>query len=71
MTEWLWVGGTVVVVAFVIYSNVCAYRNGVTDGFGYAWEPKNPGYKRAGRYLKKHMTYRWRQLGNPEYREII
>lgn len=43
------------------------YRNGVTDGFGFAWEPTNPGYRKAGRYLREHMTYRWRQLGNSEY----
>lgn len=54
-------------VAFGTYGCYCAYRNGVTDGFGFAWEPTNPGYRKAGRYLKKHMAYRWRQLGNPEY----
>ena len=39
-----------------------AYRNGVTDGYGYAREPSNPGYRRAGRYLRKRMAYRWPEL---------
>ena len=67
MTEWLWVFGGAAALVFVVYSNVCAYRNGVTDGFGFAWEPKNPGYQKAGRYLRKYMSYRWRQLKNPDY----
>jgi hypothetical protein len=41
-----------------------AYRNGVTDGYGYAREPMNPGYQKAGRYLREHMAYRWRELRN-------
>ena len=40
-----------------------AYRNGVTDGFGYAREPGNPGYAKAGKYLRKVMPYRWSELG--------
>lgn len=44
-----------------------AYRNGVTDGFGFAQEPSNPGYRKAGDYLRKHMAYRWPELGNAEY----
>ena len=44
-----------------------AYRNGVTDGFGFAWEPSCPGYRKAGLYLRKHMAYRWHQLNNPDY----
>jgi hypothetical protein len=39
-----------------------AYRNGVTDGYGYAREPRNPGYKTAGDFLRKHMNHRWREL---------
>lgn len=44
-----------------------AYRNGVNDGFGFSWEPDNPGYQKAGDYLTKHCSYKWRQLGNPSY----
>ena len=39
-----------------------AYRNGVCDGYGYAKEPRNPGYAFAGRYLKRHMAQRWPEL---------
>jgi hypothetical protein len=39
-----------------------AYRNGVTDGYGYAKEPTCPGYKVAGEFLKTHMAHRWPEL---------
>lgn len=39
-----------------------AYQNGVTDGYGYAREPRNPGYKQAGEYLRKYMAHRWSEL---------
>ena len=38
------------------------YTSGVTDGYGYAKEPNCPGYKIAGRYLRKHMAHRWPEL---------
>ena len=38
----------------------CAYRNGVNDGYGFSQEPWNPGYKKAGDYLRKHSRMRWR-----------
>jgi hypothetical protein len=45
-----------------------AYRNGVTDGFGFSIEPRNPGYRKAGRYLVDHMSHRWGHvLTNPMY----
>lgn len=39
-----------------------AWRNGVTDGYGYAKEPDCPGYKAAGDYLKATMSHRWPEL---------
>ncbi len=43
-----------------------AYRNGVTDGYGYSREPKCPGYAAAGEYLRRHMAHRWPELaGKP------
>lgn len=39
-----------------------AYQNGVTDGYGFAREPRNPGYQRAGNYLKTFMGHRWPDL---------
>lgn len=45
--------------AFVVRSS---YRNGVTDGYGYAREPHHPGYQVAGDYLRQHMRHRWPDL---------
>lgn len=36
-----------------------SYRNGVNDGYGYSKEPTNPGYQKAGNYLKKYCKHRW------------
>ena len=47
-----------------------AYQNGVTDGYGFAREPRNPGYRRAGEYLRKHMAHRWREL-RPDASHVI
>ena len=41
---------------------VVAYQNGATDGYGYAQEPNNPGYQRAGGYLKATMAHQWAGL---------
>lgn len=50
-----------------------AYRNGVTDGYGYAQEPNNPGYKEAGDYLQHHMRHRWPNLEweNPVWEKSV
>jgi len=49
--------------AFMAYLNSeAAYRNGVCDGYGFSREPKNPGYKKAGEYLKKVMSHRWPEV---------
>ena len=63
-------GDTVLVglAAFVLGIGVslvslgAAYRNGVTDGYGYAREPSCAGYSRAGEYLRKYMAHRWHEL---------
>jgi hypothetical protein len=59
---WLHVAGIAAVVAFVIYANRCAYYNGATDGYGYSKEPTNPGYQKAGMYLRRFMAHRWAEL---------
>ena len=48
-----------------IYAVEAAYRNGATDGYGYSREPNNPGYRKAGEFLRKRMAYRWRELAAP------
>jgi hypothetical protein len=52
----------VVGVAIVIAAVNAAYRNGVTDGYGFSVEPNCPGYRKAGAYLKKYMAHRWAEL---------
>jgi len=42
-----------------------AYKNGVTDGYGYSREPRNPGYREAGKYLYEGMRHRWRDIPDP------
>lgn len=39
-----------------------AYLNGVTDGYGAAREPNNPGYRKASDWLREHMSHRWPEL---------
>lgn len=39
-----------------------AYRNGVTDGYGYSKEPSCPGYAKAGKFLREMMAHRWSEL---------
>jgi hypothetical protein len=41
-----------------------AYRNGVTDGYGYSREPWHPGYAAAGDYLRKYLAHRWPELSD-------
>lgn len=47
---------------FSLIAGIYAYRNGVTDGYGFAREPNNPGYRRAGEYLRRNMAHRWEEL---------
>lgn len=49
-------------VLFAFLAIPAAYRNGVTDGYGYAREPSCPGYKAAGEYLRNTMGHRWPEL---------
>ena len=55
---------TLLVFAAVVSALGCAaaYRNGVTDGYGYAKEPNCPGYAMAGEYLRRVMAHRWPEL---------
>jgi hypothetical protein len=39
-----------------------AYFNGVSDGFGFAVDPENPGHQRAAAWLRKYMGHRWPTL---------
>ena len=55
----------VVFVALLFMAVGAAYRNGVTDGYGYSKEPTCPGYRHAGEYLKSHMGHRWPELRRP------
>lgn len=52
------------IVSVVVVSRA-AYRNGVTDGYGYSREPTCPGYADAGRYLRTYMAHRWHELNDP------
>jgi hypothetical protein len=63
--SWLFLILIFVFAAFGILGCRAAYRNGVTDGFGYSMEPFNPGYQLAGEYLRKHLAHRW-----PELKEV-
>ena len=45
-----------------IFASRASYRNGATDGFGFSREPNNPGYLKAGAFLRKHMSHRWPEL---------
>jgi len=51
-------------LGFLIYTIEMAYYNGATDGYGFAKEPNNPGYKKAGRYLLRWMRHRWPELAH-------
>lgn len=51
-----------IVVLLCVYLQGAAYRNGCCDGYGYAREPWNPGYRRAGEYLREVMVHRWPEL---------
>lgn len=57
---WLHVLGIAALIGFICYAQKCAYYNGVNDGFGYGQEPTNPGYRKAGAYLRKYAAYRWK-----------
>lgn len=63
----VWLMILLVVSVIIGLSGVrAAYRNGVTDGYGYSREPNCPGYKLAGEYLKEYMAHRWPELLDEE-----
>lgn len=57
-----WCGITLGLVYFFLKSQEAAYHNGVTDGYGYAREPWNRGYFKAGDYLRRFMSHRWPEV---------
>ena len=57
--------GTIIFIWFMIAVVSAAYRNGINDGYGYSREPTNPGYRKAGRYLKRYCAHRWPELHPP------
>lgn len=64
--------GLLVATAFVVMVARAAYRNGVTDGYGFSREPTCPGYRVAGEYLTKHMLHRWPDMldrSTPDYEQ--
>jgi hypothetical protein len=69
--EWYLIGVLAFSLVLSVWSNRAAYRNGVTDGYGYAREPNCPGYAVAGEYLRKWMSHRWVELGNGIASELV
>lgn len=57
--------GLMLLITFVaIIGMRAAYRNGVTDGYGYSREPNCPGYAAAGAWLRACMAHRWPELND-------
>ena len=54
--------GFIALMVFFAVGMHAAYRNGVTDGYGYAKEPSCPGYQAAGEILRATMAHRWPEL---------
>lgn len=61
---WVIFGLLVMFAVLSMFGIGAAYRNGVTDGYGYSKEPTCPGYKAAGEYLRRVMAHRWPELRN-------
>lgn len=53
---------SLVATLLVIGALRAAWCNGVVDGYGFATEPINPGYRAAGDYLFETMRHRWPEL---------
>jgi len=63
----IWVAGFVAAGGVFVLSLLAvraAYRNGVTDGYGFAKEPGCPGYRAAGEFLQATMSHRWPELSD-------
>lgn len=59
------IAGTFVLTCSISFFAIrAAWRNGVVDGYGYSREPTNPGYREAGKHLRKTMRHRWFSLGS-------
>lgn len=59
-------GITTLYVVCAVIAIRAAYRNGVTDGYGYSRDPNCPGYAAAGEWLKAHMKHRWPELAQED-----
>ena len=57
MDTLLWTITAIVVGWFLISSLRAAYYYGVDDGYGFSREPNNPGYQKAGAYLKQQWRF--------------
>jgi hypothetical protein len=65
LTDHAWPTWCALIIALVFFhmrSNDAAYHNGVNDGYGYAREPWNRGYWRAGEWLRKYASQRWPEV---------
>lgn len=56
---WAIVGMNLLWCIVGIAASRAAWRNGVTDGYGFAKEPWNPAYRKTGDFLEKYMVHRW------------
>lgn len=56
-----------VVFVLALMNARAAYRNGAVDGYGFAREPGNPGYRHAGLYLSRFMVHRWNELSGKSH----
>jgi hypothetical protein len=69
--DWFWFGlGLGGLIA--CWVSRASYFNGANDGYGYAVDPKCPGYWKAGRYLRKYLRHRWPEvmkgaMDDPQY----
>ena len=60
--DWLWLAIVVATVILGWINSRAAYFNGVTDGVGYVFDRKCPGYRQAGEYVRKYLHHRWPRL---------
>lgn len=65
MDTWGFAIGAALYLAMTIAAIRSAYSNGANDGYGYARDPSNPGYQRAGRCLYEFMSHRYDNVPKP------
>jgi len=66
----MWLAGFLLLTT-AIAAVRAAYFNGVNDGYGYSQEPRNPGYQKAGRWLRRYGAHRWPELGSRPGLDIL